>query len=46
MQALKMYSLPRSVWKIVASILLRPRVATAASSASVTRPASWWLPIE
>src|SRR5829696_8282897 len=38
------YSL--SVWKMVASIRARPRMATAAWSASPTRPASWWVPID
>jgi hypothetical protein len=38
------YSL--SVWKMVAGILLRPRVATAAWSASPTRPASCRSPID
>jgi hypothetical protein len=41
MQAVEVYSAPRSLWKIVSSILLRPRVATAAVSAPTTRPASW-----
>jgi hypothetical protein len=45
-QAAELYSAPRSVWKMVASIRPRPRVATAASSASVTRRASWALAID
>ena len=39
-------SAPRSVWKIVASICWRPRVATAASRASVTSLALWSSPID
>jgi hypothetical protein len=46
MQAPEVYSAPRSVWKIVSCIRRRPRVATAASSAPVTRAASWWAPID
>ena len=46
MQAAEVYSLPRSVWKMVSGMRVRPRVATAASKASTTRAASWWVPIE
>jgi hypothetical protein len=44
-QALEVYSAPRSVWKM-GSGMRWPRVATAASSAPVTKMASWWAPIE
>jgi hypothetical protein len=46
MQAVEVYSLPLSLWKIVSAIGCRPRVATAASSAPVTKLASWWAAIE
>jgi len=46
MQAAEVYPLPRSLWKLVAGMRVRPRVATAASSAPVTSWASWWVLIE
>jgi hypothetical protein len=45
MQAVEVYSVPRSAWKMVPGMRRWPRVATAAWSAAQSRAASWWMPL-